>query len=52
MILSSTTADFVDPGFVYDALLAKTIGRLVLRVVETQRPLFSARATSPTRSPD
>ena len=29
---------FVDPGFVYDALLAKTIGRLVLRVAETERP--------------
>ena len=33
---------FVDPGFVYDALLAKTIGRLVLRVVETSVPVQRA----------
>jgi N-acetylated-alpha-linked acidic dipeptidase len=33
---------FVDPGFVYDALLAKTIGRLVLRVVEASVPVQRA----------
>ncbi|HLH78315.1 MAG TPA: transferrin receptor-like dimerization domain-containing protein, partial [Candidatus Binataceae bacterium] len=33
---------FVDPGFVYDALLAKTIGRLVLR---------AAQGTVPQQSP-
>ncbi|HTW87912.1 MAG TPA: transferrin receptor-like dimerization domain-containing protein [Candidatus Binataceae bacterium] len=30
---------FVDPGFVYDALLAKTIGRLVLRMAEADVPV-------------
>lgn len=30
---------FVDPGFVYDALLAKTAARLVLRVAETKLPV-------------
>jgi len=30
---------FVDPGFVYDALLAKTIGRVVLRASESMLPL-------------
>src|SRR5262249_30027894 len=30
---------FVDPGFVYDALLAKTAGRLVLRVADTELPV-------------
>jgi N-acetylated-alpha-linked acidic dipeptidase len=30
---------FVDPGFVYDALLAKTIGRVVLRVANAQTPV-------------
>ena len=41
---------FVDPGFVYDALLAKTAGRMVLRV--GAMPMFpsNARALSPTRS--
>jgi N-acetylated-alpha-linked acidic dipeptidase len=29
---------FVDPGFVYDALLAKTIGRLVLRLADEKLP--------------
>jgi N-acetylated-alpha-linked acidic dipeptidase len=29
---------FVDPGFVYDALLAKTIGRLVLRSAQSPAP--------------
>jgi N-acetylated-alpha-linked acidic dipeptidase len=35
---------FVDPGFVYDALLAKTIGRLVLRVADTPVPAQRAGA--------
>jgi N-acetylated-alpha-linked acidic dipeptidase len=35
---------FVDPGFVYDALLAKTIGRLVLRVADSNLPLERASA--------
>jgi len=30
---------FVDPGFVYDALLAKTAGRLVLRVADAEVPV-------------
>ncbi|MEA2681468.1 MAG: N-acetylated-alpha-linked acidic dipeptidase, partial [Candidatus Binataceae bacterium] len=30
---------FADPGFVYDALLAKTIGRMVLRVAESSVPV-------------
>ena len=30
---------FVDPGFVYDALLAKTAGRLVLRTAEADQPV-------------
>jgi N-acetylated-alpha-linked acidic dipeptidase len=34
---------FVDPGFVYDALLAKTIGRLVLRVADADLPVQRAR---------
>ena len=33
---------FVDPGFVYDALLAKTVGRMVLRVAEADLPLQRA----------
>jgi N-acetylated-alpha-linked acidic dipeptidase len=33
---------FVDPGFVYDALLAKTIGRLVLRACDSDLPLQRA----------
>ena len=33
---------FVDPGFVYDALLAKTVGRLVLRVAEAEVPVQRA----------
>ena len=33
---------FVDPGFVYDALLAKTVGRLVLRVADAPLPLQRA----------
>jgi N-acetylated-alpha-linked acidic dipeptidase len=30
---------FVDPGFVYDALLAKTIGHLVIRMADADVPL-------------
>ena len=30
---------FVDPGFVYDALLAKTIGRAVLLAADSDLPL-------------
>ena len=33
---------FVDPGFVYDALLAKTVGRLVLRAADAPLPLQRA----------
>jgi N-acetylated-alpha-linked acidic dipeptidase len=33
---------FVDPGFVYDGLLAKTIGRLVLRVADAEAPVQRA----------
>jgi N-acetylated-alpha-linked acidic dipeptidase len=33
---------FDDPGFVYDALLAKTIGRLVLRLADSDLPLQRA----------
>ncbi len=33
---------FVDPGFVYDALLAKTVGRAVLRVADAPLPLQHA----------
>jgi N-acetylated-alpha-linked acidic dipeptidase len=33
---------FVDPGFVYDAMLAKTVGRLVLRVADSDLPVQSA----------
>ena len=33
---------FVDPGFIYDALLAKTIGRLVLRAADSPLPLQRA----------
>ena len=30
---------FVDPGFAYDAVLAKTVGRLVLRMADADLPL-------------
>jgi N-acetylated-alpha-linked acidic dipeptidase len=30
---------FADPGFIYDALLAKTVGRLVLRMSEAKAPV-------------
>jgi N-acetylated-alpha-linked acidic dipeptidase len=30
---------FADPGFVYDALLAKTVGRVVLRVADAKLPV-------------
>ncbi|HEY6418797.1 MAG TPA: transferrin receptor-like dimerization domain-containing protein [Candidatus Binataceae bacterium] len=33
---------FVDPGFVYDALLAKTVGRVVLRVADADVPVQNA----------
>ncbi len=33
---------FVDPGFVYDALLAKTAGRLMLRVADVDVPIQRA----------
>jgi N-acetylated-alpha-linked acidic dipeptidase len=33
---------FVDPGFVYDALLAKTIGHLVIRMADAELPLQQA----------
>src|SRR6185437_2032482 len=33
---------FVDPGFVYDALLAKTVARLVLRAADAPLPLQRA----------
>jgi N-acetylated-alpha-linked acidic dipeptidase len=33
---------FVDPGFVYDALLAKTVGRVVLRVADVDLPVQRA----------
>lgn len=35
---------FVDPGFVYDAMLAKTVGRIVLRVADSDLPLQNATA--------
>ena len=34
---------FVDPGFAYDALLAKTAGRLVIRLSEADLPLQRAQ---------
>ena len=33
---------FVDPGFAYDALLAKTVGRVVLRVADADLPVQRA----------
>jgi len=35
---------FVDPGFVYDAMLAKTVGRIVLRVADADFPVQNASA--------
>ena len=35
---------FVDPGFVYDAMLAKTVGRIVLRVADADLPVQNASA--------
>ncbi len=35
---------FVDPGFVYDAMLAKTVGRIVLRVADSDLPVQNASA--------
>ena len=40
--LSSITRRFADPGFIYDMLLAKTVGRLVLRVGEADVPVQRA----------
>ena len=40
---------FVDPGFVYDALLAKTMGRVVLVAADSELPTSADRAISPTR---
>ncbi|MBV9541457.1 MAG: M28 family peptidase [Alphaproteobacteria bacterium] len=34
---------FVDPGFVYDAMLAKMVGRLVLRTASSDLPLQQTR---------
>ncbi len=34
---------FVDPGFVYDALLAKTVGRAVIAAADTDLPIQQAR---------
>ncbi|MGN6514296.1 MAG: M28 family peptidase [Rhizomicrobium sp.] len=33
---------FEDPGFVYDAMLAKTVGRMVLRLADTELPVVQA----------
>ena len=33
---------FVDPGFVYDALLAKTVGRAVIKAADTDLPIQQA----------
>jgi len=33
---------FVDPGFIYDSLLAKTIGRMVERVADSELPVQNA----------
>jgi N-acetylated-alpha-linked acidic dipeptidase len=41
---------FVDPGFVYDAMLAKTVGRIVLRVAEGDLPLQNASGFANTVS--
>lgn len=41
---------FVDPGFVYDALLAKTVGRLVLRVADADLPVQRTSAFAETVS--
>jgi N-acetylated-alpha-linked acidic dipeptidase len=35
---------YVDPGFVYDAMLAKTVGRIVLRVADSDLPVQNASA--------
>lgn len=41
---------FVDPGFVYDALLAKTAGRLMLRVADADVPVQRASGFAETVS--
>jgi N-acetylated-alpha-linked acidic dipeptidase len=43
---------FVDPGFVYDALLAQTVGRLVLRTSEEKLPAQRAGAFAEAMSDD
>jgi N-acetylated-alpha-linked acidic dipeptidase len=35
---------FVDPGFVYDALLAKTVGRIVIRAADSDLPVQNPSA--------
>ena len=39
---------FVDPGFVYDALLASTAGRLVMRAADSELPLAREQAFADT----
>ena len=41
---------FVDPGFVYDALLAKTVGRLVIRFADADLPQQQATGFADTVS--
>ncbi len=41
---------FVDPGFVYDAMLAKTVGRIVLRVADADLPVQNASGFANTVS--
>ena len=43
---------FADPGFVYDMLLAKTVGRLVLRVGEADVPVQRASSFAEAVSDD
>ncbi|MBI3675299.1 MAG: M28 family peptidase [Proteobacteria bacterium] len=39
---------FVDPGFVYSGVLAKTVGRMVLRLADTELPVERAQNFSDT----
>ena len=43
---------FVDPGFVYDALLAKTVGRLVIRVADAPLPVQRASSFAAAMADD
>ena len=43
---------FVDPGFVYDAVLAKTAGRLVLRLADSNLPAERAGAFADAMAED